>query len=165
MIKGYEIERKFLVEFPDIADLNLKKKVEIYQTYLQNEDEEIQRRVRRITIDGLVTYTYTEKLFITPVTRREMEYDIDKTEYERLIVQARDDCAPIEKIRYCFEYENQLFELDTYPFSNDMAILELELSEPEQHISFPDNIKIIKEVTGDSCYANAAIATAGAFPE
>lgn len=165
MIKGYEIERKFLVEFPDVNNLDVKKKCEIFQTYLKNDENETQRRVRRIVVGSNTVYTYTEKLFITPVTRQEMEYEIDETEYRRLVLQARDDCAPIEKVRYCFDYKNQLFELDVYPFSDDLAILELELSDPEQHIEFPDNVKIIKEVTGDSGYANAAIATAGAFPE
>lgn len=165
MIKGYEIERKFLVEFPDVNTLDVKKKCEILQTYLKNNENETQRRVRRIVVGSNIVYTYTEKLFLTSVTRQEMEYEIDEAEYCRLVLQARDDCAPIEKIRYCFEYANQLFELDAYPFSEELAILELELSDPEQHIEFPDNIKIIKEVTGDSSYANAAIATAGAFPE
>ena len=165
MIKNYEIERKFLVEFPDISRLDLKKKVEILQTYLKNDENELQRRVRKMTVNGKVVYTYTEKLFLTPVTRKEMEYEIDESEYLRLIAQARDDCAPIEKVRYCCEYKNQLFELDTYPFSRDMAILELELESPDQEICFPDKIRIIKEVTEDSSYANAALATAGAFPE
>lgn len=165
MIKGYEIERKFLVEFPDVSELDVKNKFEILQTYLKNDENETQRRVRKIVSGDSTVYTYTEKLFLTPVTRQEMEYDIDESEYCRLVMQARDDCAPIEKVRYCFDYRDQLFELDTYPFSDDLAILEIELSEPQQHIEFPDNIRIIKEVTGDNSYANAAIATAGAFPE
>lgn len=164
MIKGYEIERKFLVKFPDISKLNLKNKVEIYQTYLKNEENETQRRVRKIAYNDAIKYTYTEKLFITSVTRREMEYEILETEYLRLLTQARDDCAPIDKIRYYFEFKNQVFELDTYPFSTDLAIMEIELDNPEQKIEFPDNVSIIKEVTGDSSYSNAELATAGAFP-
>lgn len=164
MIKGYEIERKFLVEFPDISKLNLKNKVEIYQTYLKNEENETQRRVRKMTYNNVVKYTYTEKLFITSVTRREMEYEILETEYLRLLTQARDDCVPIDKIRYYFEFKNQIFELDTYPFSTALATMEIELDNPEQNIEFPDNVTIIKEVTGDSRYANAELAKAGAFP-
>lgn len=165
MIKDYEIERKFLVEFPIIKELDVKREAEIYQTYLKNDENQNQRRVRRFLSDGSVSYTYTEKLFITPVTRKEMEYCIDEAEYNRLIVQARDDCKPIEKVRYWFDYLGQIFELDTYPFSDKLAILELELDDPDQKIYFPDNIKIIKEVTEDKSYSNAALATAGAFPE
>lgn len=165
MIKGYEIERKFLVEFPDVTALDVKRKITIVQTYLSDGENQSQRRVRKITDGDREIYTYTEKLFLTPVTRKEMEYEIISAEYDRLITQARTDCAPIHKVRYCFSYNDQLFELDTYPFSDRLAILELELNSPDQHIDFPDNVNVIKEVTGDSRYSNANMATAGSFPE
>lgn len=165
MIKGYEIERKFLVEFPDTSNLNVKNTSEIFQVYLNNGENDSQRRIRKISMDGKIRYTYTEKLFITAVTRKEMEYEIDEAEYQRLLAQAREDDVPIEKIRYCFEYRGQLFELDTYPFSSELAILELELESPDQQIYFPDYINVIKEVTGDDRYSNAALAAAAAFPE
>lgn len=165
MIKGYEIERKFLVEFPETEKLNIKRKISIIQTYLNNVLNDTQRRVRKITDNNKNIFTYTEKLFITDVTRQEMEYEIDEKEYERLLVQKKNDSVPVEKVRYCFEYNNQIFELDTYPFSDKFAILEIELKSVEQTIDFPDNIKIIKEVTSDERYANAALAVAGAFPE
>lgn len=165
MIKGYEIERKFLVEFPDTAQLNVKRKISIIQTYLNNVLNDTQRRIRRIQDNDKVIFTYTEKLFITAVTRQEMEYEINEAEYLKLLQQAKTDNKPVEKVRYCFEYKNQMFELDTYPFSDRLAILELELESPQQHIEFPDNITIIKEVTSDARYANAALAGAGAFPE
>ena len=99
------------------------------------------------------------------LSEKEMEYEIDEAEYQRLLAQAREDDVPIEKIRYCFEYRGQLFELDTYPFSSELAILELELESPDQQIYFPDYINVIKEVTGDDRYSNAALAAAAAFPE
>lgn len=55
-------------------------------------------------------------------------------------------------------YKNQLFEIDIYPFWNDRAVMELELSDEEQSIVFPENIEIIKEVTDDKRYTNASIA-------
>lgn len=165
MIKGYEIERKFLVAYPSIEELDVKRKISITQTYLTNGENSAQRRVRKLTENGDTIYTYTEKLFITAVTRQEMEYEIDRKEYDRLIVQARDDCKPINKVRYCFEYSGQLFELDTYPFSDSLAIMEIELGSPEQPVDLPDNVTVIKEVTGDPSYSNAAIATAEEFPE
>lgn len=165
MIKGYEIERKFLVGLPDISGLDVKRKISIVQTYINNVPGEVQRRVRRIQENDVVTFTYTEKLFITDVTRKEIEYEIDEAEYLRLLENSKTDGVPVEKTRYCFDYKNQLFELDVYPFSDRFAIMELELESPEQHIDFPDNISIIKEVTSDGRYANAALAAAGAFPE
>lgn len=160
-----EIERKFLVEFPDIKLLCIKRKISIVQTYLISGNNQNQRRIRKININGSINYTYTEKTFLTPVTRKETECNINKKEYNRLLGQSNPDCSPVQKVRYIFEYKQQLFELDTYPFSDKLAILELELSDPDQKIFFPDCIKIIREVSDDSRYSNAALANAGNFPE
>ena len=42
-------------------------------------------------------------------------------------------------------YENQYFEIDIYPFWNDKAILEIELSDENTEIKFPKEINVIKE--------------------
>lgn len=165
MSKGYEIERKFLVEMPDIHDLDVKRTLNIVQTYLTDGENNVQRRVRCISENGKVRYVYTEKIFITAVTRKETEYQIDSHEYKRLIVQARENCSPVTKTRYCFDYRGQLFELDVYPFSESLATMELELDSETQEIVFPDNVDILKEVTGNPAYSNASLAVAGAFPE
>lgn len=165
MIKGYEIERKFLVKMPDVHDLDVKRTLNIVQTYLTDGENNVQRRVRCISENGDLRYIYTEKLFITAVTRKEMEYEIDGNEYKRLIVQARENCSPVRKTRYCFNYRGQLFELDVYPFSESLATMELELDSETQEIVFPDNVDILTEVTGNPDYSNASLAVAGAFPE
>ena len=165
MSKGLEIERKFLVELPDLDSLDVKRKIAITQTYLSRGKNDSQRRVRRIDENGKVRYTYTEKVFLTAVTREENEYEITENEYRDLLGQADTKLSPVEKVRYCFDYHDQLFELDTYPFSGKLAIMELELSSPEQKIDFPDNVHVIRDVSSDAKYSNAALATAGAFPE
>ncbi|MCR5600044.1 MAG: CYTH domain-containing protein [Ruminococcus sp.] len=165
MGKNYEIERKFLVEFPDVAHLDVKRRISIVQTYLKKGVNGSQRRVRYVEENGKVKYTYTEKVFITPVTREENEYEISQEEYRRLLSQERGNCPPVEKVRYCFEYNSQLFELDKYPFSDELAIMELELGSPEQKIDFPDNVKVLREVSDDARYSNASLASAGGFPE
>lgn len=162
---GYEIERKFLVELPDVSALDVRRRIGIVQTYLENGENGSQRRVRAVDENGRVSYTYTEKIFITPVTRKENEFEISCEEYSRLLMQAKSGSVPVEKVRYCFDHLGQLFELDTYPFSDSLAIMELELSSPEQEIYFPDNVRVLREVSEDSRYSNAALAAAGAFPE
>lgn len=62
----------------------------------------------------------------------------------------------IRKTRYCLSYNNQYFEIDIYPFWNDQAIMEIELSDEKQKIFFPKGIDIIKEVTNDINYKNAS---------
>ncbi|MBP5577976.1 MAG: hypothetical protein J6X56_00620 [Ruminococcus sp.] len=165
MGKNYEIERKFLVEFPDVSELDVKRRIGIVQTYLRSGVNGSQRRVRSVDENGCVKYTYTEKVFLSPVTREENEYEISGDEYRRLLGEHRTDCPQVIKVRYCFDYHDQLFELDTYPFSDNLAIMELELSSPEQTIDFPDNVKVLRDVSADRRYSNAALAAAGAFPE
>ena len=146
---GYESERKFLVEFPDVKKLDVRKRIGITQTYLVNGEHDSQRRVRRIDEDGNISYTYTEKIFITPVTREENEKVISGEDYDRLLKQAKNEFKPVEKVRYAFNYHDQLFELDTYPFSNSLAIMELELKNADQLIDFPDNVRVLKDVSAD----------------
>jgi len=165
MSVSFEIERKFLVEFPDVSELDVKRRIGIVQTYLKSGENGSQRRVRSVDENGSVKYTYTEKIFLTHVTREENEYEISAEEYRSLLSQNRRDCPPVEKVRYCFDYHDQLFELDTYPFSDKLAIMELELGSPEQKIDFPENVKVLREVSDDIRYSNSALARAGAFPE
>ena len=165
MSVSFEIERKFLVEFPDVSELDVKRRIGIVQTYLKSGENGSQRRVRSVDENGSVKYTYTEKIFLTHVTREENEYEISAEEYRSLLSQNRRDCPPVEKVRYCFDYHDQLFELDTYPLSDKLAIMELELGSPEQKIDFPDNVKVLREVSDDLRYSNSALARAGAFPE
>ena len=165
MGKNYEIERKFLVEFPDVEKLDVRRVISIVQTYLKRGSNGSQRRVRSVKENEKVKYTYTEKVFITPVTREENEYEISAGEYYSLLENERGDCPPVVKVRYCFEYKGQLFELDKYPFSDELAIMELELRSPDQKIDFPDNVNVLREVSGDARYSNASLASAEAFPE
>ena len=55
-------------------------------------------------------------------------------------------------------YQNQYFEIDVYPFWQDKAIMEIELSNQDEKIEFPKEIKVIREVTDDDNYKNANLA-------
>ena len=65
----------------------------------------------------------------------------------------------IRKTRYCLTYKNQYFEIDVFPFWKDRAIIEIELSDENDNIEFPNYIKIIKEVTSDDNYKNISLAS------
>ncbi len=66
---------------------------------------------------------------------------------------------PVHKMRYCLDYMEQLFEIDVYPFWTDRAIMEIEfLTVRSVRSCSPPFIEVIKEVTGDGRYTNAAIA-------
>ncbi len=156
----YEIERKFLIEYPDVAALEKLpncQRVEIIQTYLTAPEGE-ESRVRQRGMNGNYIYFQTTKRKITDLKRVEMERRLSKDEYLRLLMDADPRCRPIRKTRYCLTYENQYFEIDIYPFWNDKAILEIELSDETVPIHFPNQIKVIREVTEDESYKNHALA-------
>lgn len=155
-----EIERKFLIEYPDIDWLENSsecKKIEIIQTYLKSgKDEEI--RVRQRGMNGNYIYFKTIKRKVDDLKRIEVEKRLSKDEYLTLLMEADTEKRQIRKNRYCLMYNNQYFEIDVYPFWSDKAILEIELSDENTKIFFPEKIKIIKEVTDDENYKNAALA-------
>lgn len=156
-----EIERKYLIEYPDIIWLEQNpncRKVEIIQTYLKsNSGEEI--RLRQRGADGHYIYFQTTKRKISNVRRIEIEQRLSKDEYLTLLMDADTEKHQIRKTRYCLTYESQYFEIDVYPFWTDKAIAEIELSNENTAITFPEQIKIIKEVTDDDSYRNSALAS------
>lgn len=163
-INGTEIERKFLIKryAPGIDGETVW---DIVQTYLLRGDPDIQRRVRKITVNGSAEYFYTEKKFVSDKVRRENERKITREEYEALLKEADKELEPIIKTRRIFDYKGQSFEMDEYPFSQELATVELELESTEQPVILPTFLNVVKEVTGDKRYSNAAMAKAGQFPE
>ncbi len=155
-----EIERKYLIEYPDLdwleKDPNCQR-VEIIQTYLKSgKDEEI--RIRQRGINGHYIYLKTVKKKISDLKRIETEKRLSESEYLSLFMEADTEKHQIRKTRYCLTYEGQYFEIDLYPFWKDQAIMEIELRDENAEIRFPENIKIIKEVTEDPAYKNASLA-------
>jgi CYTH domain-containing protein len=156
----YEIERKFLIEFPDVSALERLpncQRVENIQTYLAATNGE-ESRVRQRGLDGNYIYFQTTKKKVTELKRVEIERRLSKDEYLRLLMDADPACRPIRKTRYCLTFDNQYFEIDIYPFWKDKAILEIELADESAEIRFPAQIKVIGEVTDDDSYKNASLA-------
>lgn len=156
----YEIERKFLIEYPDINWLESNpscQRIEIIQTYLNSKaGEEV--RVRQRGMDGNYIYFQTIKKKVSDVKRVEIEKRLSQAEYLRLLMEADTTKRQIRKTRYCLTFESRYFEIDVYPFWNDKAIAEIELSNENEEIVFPNEIKVIKEVTDDESYKNASLA-------
>ena len=156
----FEIERKFLIEYPDVnwlESLPNCQKVEIIQTYLKSDnDDEI--RIRQRGLNGNFTYTKTIKRKISDIKRMEIEKRLTKDEYLALLMQADTTRYHIRKTRYCVSYGNCYLEIDIYPSWSDKAILEIELAHEDDPVAIPDKIKVIKEVTDDESYRNANLA-------
>ena len=128
----------------------------ITQTYLLgnvNTTERVRKRVRGEKCE----YTHTVKVRLNSMRRIETENVIGEAEYLTLLQRADPARRPIEKVRHCFTRDGLLWELDVFPFWDDRAFLEIELTDESDRVMLPPGIRLIREVTDDPRYTNAAL--------
>mgnify|MGYP003304528084 CR=1 FL=1 len=155
-----EIERKFLIEYPDTALLDRLSggnRSEISQTYLVGK-KGTSERVRARTRDGVTVYTHNVKVKLSSMMRVENEDEISEEEYNEFLKRADKSRRTIEKIRYCIPHGEFVCEIDLFPFWSDKAFLEIEMPSEDTEITLPDFVKLIREVTDDNRYTNNALA-------
>ena len=154
-----EIERKFVIEMPDLAVISALEgysSSEILQTYLETS-KHLTHRVRARAIAGGAVYTETKKIRIDKMSVYEDERVISADEYSALAKTAAPGTVTIRKTRHSFEYLGNVIEIDVYPEWQRSCILEVELSSREQKVELPDFITVVAEVTGDKKYSNASM--------
>lgn len=158
ILSGYEIEKKFLIEYPNLKELQKYKpfKAKISQTYLLCAVGS--HRIRKRGANGSFTYFETLKIRVTGSCSEENEDVISKEQYDELMKNADPNKNTIVKDRYCFLYDGQYFELDVFPFWNDKAFLELELKSENQKFTLPPEIKVREDVSDDYHYKNSYLA-------
>jgi len=154
---AFEIERKFLIEYPDMKILEKYPKSEIAQTYLKTDDG-FTSRVRARTSDGVTKYIFTEKKRVTDLKCIENEREISADEYKELLKLADPERMTVYKTRYCVPHNGRVVEVDIYPFWSDRAIAEVEMQDESEKVELPDFIKVIRDVTAEKAYKNASIA-------
>lgn len=165
-----EIEKKFLVKFPkswiDLSKLfdNLIDIKRISQTYLKPIGDEPSARVRQ-TKEGLIGETNTvfhfnKKKPVDSGVHEEEEREISKKEYEKYLPDARPDKVTLEKTRFVFKFNDQVFELDVFkgPLKG-LAILEIELKSKNDKVELPPFLQVIKDVTKDKNWNNFSLAS------
>lgn len=158
--KPLEIERKFLIEYPDIKLLNSIKtcrRIPMTQAYLTTP-EEGNFRIRKRGEGDKAVYIKTVKIKISDVKRIEIENYITKEQYEAYLAQKQYVTGIISKDRYCIVDNNTYYELDVYPFWNDRATIEIELLSEDQPYQLPEFVKLIREVSCEPDYRNLALA-------
>ncbi len=152
-----EIERKYLIRMPDAALLSRLPSSEIEQVYILSE-EGARERIRRRAYADRTVYTHTAKKRLSDLTRIEREDEISEERYREMRKRADPSRQTVRKTRLIYEYEGQPFEIDVFPFWTDRALMELELHDENEELRLPPGIEIIREVTSDGRYTNAAIA-------
>ena len=164
-----EIERKYLIRRPSetlLRSLPEADPTEITQTYLKADDSGMMRRVRKRGSDEKGwQYTYTRKQNAGFGKRIELEDEITEAQYLALLEESEPSMQTVYKVRWCFVYEKQFFELDVYAFSEDLATLEIELPDIDTPVQLPPEIALLADVTGDGRFSNFALSRTLAFPE
>ncbi len=159
--KHCEIERKYLIRYPDINTLLAQKGVEqweIVQIYLTVSGPGETRRIRQVVSGGEIKYYKTFKKRLTDLSNEEDEGEIDQLEYIHLCQEQQPGCKPVGKTRYRIPYEGHILEFDIYPFWDDRAILEIELEHENEGAAIPDYVQIIRDVSADPAYKNRSLA-------
>lgn len=154
--KAVEVERKFLIEMPDVKMLERLpncNSLEIVQTYLISNNN-AETRIRKRGKNGHYIYTLTTKEPLDNGERFEHERRIGYREYCESLNKADLAVKEIIKTRYCLVENNKYFEIDVYPFAKNTAICEIELLNLNEEFKFPSFIKVIKEVTNQKEFSN-----------
>ena len=155
-----ETKRKYLIEYPDIRALEERpncQRVEILQAYLKSEIPGEMIRIRQRGRDGNYVYYKTRKRQIDGKWI-EMEERLSKNEYLEMLMQADPAYRPIRKQRYCLSENGLYYNIDIYPQWTDKALLDVELYSEDDHVEFPEGIRVIRDVTFEEEYTNPSIA-------
>jgi len=147
-----ERERKYIVKV--VGDIPDYTESEITQTYLLS-DPGTEMRVRKRGWQGSYVYFQTIKKAVSDHKSIETERRITAQQYVDLLQMADPSRKSISKMRKCFVWKNQYFELDTYIEPNlGLQILELEGVEANAEIEFPPFIQVVEDITGNEKYFN-----------
>jgi len=155
-----EIERKYVIKKPSLKSLRVMKdytESEITQIYLESE-KNVTHRVRSRVYPDRAVYTETKKIRVDKMSAYEDESEICEADFKEKSKKIDKATRPILKKRYTFTHNNHVFEIDVYPDWERCAIMETELESREELVDFPYFIEIVREVTGEREYSNAAMA-------
>jgi len=151
-------KRKYLIEMPDIALLEEKYKavgVNMMQTYLAQTNPSAFRRIRQQQNGSRFLYFYTENRRLEDDSKVVIERPISEKEYIRYLMEGDPKLHTVRKTKYRFAPDGVSMAIDIYPFSEDRAVLFV-YGDGEKPI--PEDIKVIREITGDKEYKNRWLA-------
>ena len=160
MGKHYEIERKYLIRYPDEALLAAQPgavRWAIEQVYLTSAPGET-RRVRKVTVAGETHCYKTFKRRVTGMTAEEDEGEIDEAAYAKLLAEADPNRNVILKTRYRVPFDGRLLEFDLYPFWRRQAVLEVELESEWAVPRLPEWVDVLRDVSSEYAYKNSQLA-------
>lgn len=139
-------QKKYYVDLEDtdIAYLrSISKVANIEQSYLQGADN-IEKRLRKITMNGFTTYSYTiHRTNPNGKVVKISDKSISRDMYEELLEFQDNNKETIIKERFYFPYKDKYFTLDLI---DDYGLLEVNITD-EKEIELPPFINVIEDVT------------------
>jgi CYTH domain-containing protein len=161
-----EIERKVLLDAPDLGALEqaASSVSEIVQTYLVTDEWDAERVRRRLVRDAdgeHLQLTHTRKRGVSAGVVEEDEREVDEATYASLLERTDPARVPIVKTRYVVPWAGRTLEIDRFASPRALWLLEVELDDAAhltEPLDLPTWITVVREVTGDPAYSNAALA-------
>jgi CYTH domain-containing protein len=162
----YEIERKFVIDEPDVGALDAAATSvsDIEQTYLVNADghaERVRRRVVRDADGERTQLTHTRKVPVSRGVVEEYEREVDDATYAELLATADPDRRPVIKTRWVVPHAGRVFEIDRIVAPRRLWLMEVELpgaDDVDADVELPPFAAGAVEVTGDIAYSNKNLA-------
>lgn len=151
---------KYLIAMPDLKALEQAYHIEgidMMQTYLQQTNPLVTRRIRQQKNGGDYLYFYTEK-HVTDSGQWETEKPISEKQYIQYLMEGDTSLHAVHKMKYRFSHDGCPIEIDIYPFSSDRAVMRAALPEGQDVLSAPPQIQVLREVTDDPAYKNRQLA-------
>ena len=161
-MSGLEIERKLLVRLVgDPAAEPGARTLELEQAYLADTGSGT-RRIRRTVEDGVARYHLNAKREVSPGVREEDEREIEAAEYDALGTERDPARRPVCKTRYAVPFGGHRWEIDVFAGAlAGLVVAEVEHATVEElghDLAPPPCLVIVRDVTDDRRYANAALA-------
>ena len=153
-------KKKYLISLPDEKTLAEKYGAissEMTQTYLITANSLLERRVRQQRNGTEYLYFYTEKRVGEDGKRWVTERPISEKEYIRYLMESDPTLRSVSKTKYRLHYAGRAMAIDIYPFSAERAILFV-YGDWKKEGEIPEEIRVIKDVTGDPEYKNRRLA-------
>ncbi|KAK7087600.1 hypothetical protein V1264_021630 [Littorina saxatilis] len=153
------IKRKYLVtHIPEDFKFPHFQEFSVVHDYLVTPSRKMQARLRKRGQAGNWTFTHTIRRPEINQESVELRMPITEKDYEILLAQRDEKHHTVYKIRRCFLWHNQYFQLDIYQSPcpekcKGLMLLETFTTLCRDAIKLPDFITIEREVTGDSSYS------------
>lgn len=163
-------KRKWLINNVDMSKLTRFEEFSVKHDYLLSHSKNLQIRIRSRMQNNKLTYTLTSRQLVSRRNSKgeeekeslETRMALSKKEYEGYMALKDQSRATLHKIRRCFTYGSQYYNLDIYvaplPPNADgkqLMMIETYTTHPKDsaHPVLPPFLDVAKEITGDSHYS------------